>query len=412
MYSADRKAEPQFSQPVYQILTMLVIVGLVGTGGWVTHEPILEVVMSNLYLNGVIIGVFLIGVVSCFWQVFGLIFSVNWIEGFALQRPGHEFSNPPRILLSLATLLKSRGERSQISASSSRSILDSMATRLDESREITRYIINLLIFLGLLGTFYGLATTVPAVVETIKSLAPSENEGGSEVFGRLMTGLEKQLGGMGTAFSSSLLGLAGSLVVGLLELFTGHGQSRFYRELEEWLSTITQVGFSASDNEYSPDLYDSGGSEVALHRMAESVEELHKTFLRAEETQSESSTRIAALTYALTELSTRLGDQQNNSPQSDAELQKAILDQNRILQRIARGQDKLGEFVDTQKEEPLHGFLNFTLKNMNVQLLRIHEEIAARLIETNQVMTTNTETIKNEISRISRKPPTQPGRRQ
>mgnify|MGYP007000383185 len=129
-----------------------------------------------------------------------------------------------------------------------RSILDSVATRLDEARDITRYIINLLIFLGLLGTFYGLATTVPAVVETIRTLAPKEGQSAIEVFDKLMSGLENQLGGMGTAFASSLLGLAGSLVVGLLELFSGHGQNRFYMELEEWISSFTRVSvFSAPD---------------------------------------------------------------------------------------------------------------------------------------------------------------------
>ena len=125
-----------------------------------------------------------------------------------------------------------------------------------------------LIFLGLLGTFYGLATTVPAVVDTIRSLAPSDDDSGVEIFGRLMTGLEAQLGGMGTAFASSLLGLAGSLVVGLLDLFTGHGQNRFYRELEEWLSTITTVGLSSAEGAGGP-AYDASGAELAIHRMAE-----------------------------------------------------------------------------------------------------------------------------------------------
>ena len=121
----------------------------------------------------------------------------------------------------------------QINASSTRSILDSVATRIDEVRDITRYIVNTLIFLGLLGTFYGLATTVPAVVDTIRSLAPQEGEGGVEVFNRLMSGLEAQLGGMGVAFASSLLGLAGSLVVGLLELLPGTGKTGF---IESWKS--------------------------------------------------------------------------------------------------------------------------------------------------------------------------------
>ena len=119
------------------------------------------------------------------------------------------------------------------------------------------------IFLGLLGTFYGLATTVPAVVETIRSLNPSENEGSVEVFSRLMAGLENQLGGMGTAFASSLLGLAGSLVVGVLELFASHGQNRFYRQLEDWLSSITRVNLANIENE--------SGSQTSNNGMLDEV---------------------------------------------------------------------------------------------------------------------------------------------
>jgi hypothetical protein len=143
-------------------------------------------------------------------------------------------------------MLRDRGARAALSATSTRSILDSVAIRLDEARDITRYLGNLLIFLGLLGTFWGLSNTVPAVVDTIRSLAPAEGPGGgAAVFDNLMRGLEDQLGGMGTAFASSLLGLAGSLVVGLLELFASHAQGRFYRELEEWLASITRIGGGA-----------------------------------------------------------------------------------------------------------------------------------------------------------------------
>src|SRR5690606_10844095 len=121
--------------------------------------------------------------------------------------------------------------------------------RIEELRDITKYLANLLIFLGLLGTFYGLATTVPAVIETIRALAPQDGETGAQMFDKLMSGLEAQLGGMATAFSSSLLGLAGSLVVGLLELFATHGQNRFYRELEEWMSGFTRISLAGDGEE-------------------------------------------------------------------------------------------------------------------------------------------------------------------
>ena len=145
-------------------------------------------------------------------------------------------------MIPLASLLKGKKSKTILTSSSLNSILDSVATRLNEARDITRYVINLLIFLGLLGTFYGLAITVPEVVNTIKSLVPKEGQTGIEVFDNLMAGLEGQLGGMGTAFASSLLGLAGSLVVGLFELFANHGQNRFYMQLEEWLSSFTSIG--------------------------------------------------------------------------------------------------------------------------------------------------------------------------
>jgi len=237
----DKNKEPQFSQPTRQIILMVVVLAFVAVLGWLLYPQIESVLAANLYLNGFILLVFAGGVIACFIQVLQLISSVSWIEGFALDRPGHEFVSAPRLLKSLEALLSTTRARRGLTSTSTQSILDSIATRLDEARDITRYIINLLIFLGLLGTFYGLATTVPAVVETIRSLNPSDSEEGVAVFDRLMSGLGDQMDGMGTAFSSSLLGLAGSLVVGLLELFAGHGQNRFYRELEEWLSSITRA---------------------------------------------------------------------------------------------------------------------------------------------------------------------------
>ena len=268
--------QPQFSQPVRQIVLMLVALALVVAGAWFAYGRILRIFSSNEALNGLILAVFVMGVLGCFWQVAELVKSVSWIERFAARRrnaaerglAGADPAGPdqaPRLLAPLAALLGQRGPAGgAISTESSRSILESVATRIDEARDITRYLANLLIFLGLLGTFYGLATTVPAVVDTIRALAPKEGETGIEVFNKLMTGLESQLGGMATAFSSSLLGLAGSLVVGLLELFVTHGQNRFYRELEEWLSGFTRVGLGGAEGQ--------GMAETALVDFAERVE--------------------------------------------------------------------------------------------------------------------------------------------
>ena len=173
----DGATEPRFTQPVQQILLMVIICILVALGASLIIGQLRDVFFSNLFLNGTIILVFVVGVLACFWQVFQLFSSVSWIEGFARERPGFRFTRAPRLLASLAALLRSRGKTMQIGAASTRSFLDSVATRIAEARDITRYIVNLLIFLGLLGTFYGLATTVPALVDTIRSLAPQEEIG-------------------------------------------------------------------------------------------------------------------------------------------------------------------------------------------------------------------------------------------
>ncbi len=346
--------EPHFSQPIRQVLLMVLILGLTGAGAFVIYGSVASVFFANIYLNGFILGVFVVGVLACFWQVLTLISAVNWIEGFALNRPGHEFVQSPRLLASLAALLKDQRARRGLTANSTRSILDSVATRLDEARDITRYIINLLIFLGLLGTFYGLATTVPAVVETIQALAPSEGEQGIAVFQRLMSGLESQLGGMGTAFASSLLGLAASLVVGLLELFAGHGQNRFYMELEEWLSSITRIGISTEGE---------GGAQGPI---AFDLEGLGELMRRAEERRAETDARIGELINVVAGLASRIDSGQNDSSSED-------------INRLVASQERMTAAVEAREEEAgaLDAETRMRLKNIDVQLLRVLEELAA-----------------------------------
>ncbi|MEM6594285.1 MAG: biopolymer transporter ExbB, partial [Pseudomonadota bacterium] len=155
MDTPDRGRVSQFSRPTTQVILMIFILGLVGAGGYLIYPAVAPVFLANPYLNGVIMAVFVLGVVACFYQVFQLFTSVSWIDRFAAG-VGDTDGRAPRLLASMAALLSSRGARMQISSASSRSILDSVGTRMDEARDITRYIINLLIFLGLLGTFYGL----------------------------------------------------------------------------------------------------------------------------------------------------------------------------------------------------------------------------------------------------------------
>ncbi len=372
-------AEPQFSQPFRQIFVMLVVLGLVGFGGFVALPRVLPVFLANLYLNGVIAFVFVLGLLACFWQIWQVAASVIWIEGFVGEREGHNPDRAPRLLAALAKLLLStRGAHLQIGASSSRSILDSVATRIDEARDITRYIVNLLIFLGLLGTFFGLATTVPAVVETIRSLAPSGEEGGGvEVFNRLMSGLEDQLGGMGTAFSSSLLGLAGSLVVGLMELFAGHGQNRFYRELEEWLSTITRLSIAPGDGDG-----DGSAASAYLAAMAEQVEAMQVMFARTDEKRADLDARIGQLVGSVEMLTKEIAasavDADEPAPDLTAQL-APLADLAPALSHLAEGQERIIAALEGQGEVGTHpdAESRMRLRSIDVQLLRILEEMQA-----------------------------------
>ncbi|MFY9238703.1 MAG: biopolymer transporter ExbB [Roseovarius sp.] len=380
MDQPDREVEPNFSHPVRQIILMLVVLGLTGVGVFLALPRVLPVFQANPYLNGFIIFVFVIGVLACFWQMFQLIGSVRWLEGFAAQRPGHEMTKAPQLLAPLATLLRQRAKRMQIAQTSARSILDSVAQRIDEAREITRYIVNMLIFLGLLGTFYGLATTVPALVDTIRGLAPQEGEDGVEVFSRLMTGLEGQLGGMGVAFASSLLGLAGSLVVGLLELFASHGQNRFYRELEEWMSTITRVGYAGSEGE------GAGGSDAmdgVLDHMNAQMDGLQSLMERSEQARIAADTRMAQLATAVEHLASRMGTTNND-----------------ILARIAEGQERLVEVLGSRAgNDGLDAESRMRLRSIDVQMLRILEEISAGRQESMTELRTDLASLTRAIER-------------
>ena len=355
------EADLRFTRPIRQVVLLVLVTLFVALGLYATFPMLRGVFLAKPLLNGFVGLVFLFGIVICFLQLLQLLQSVRWIDDFVRRRPGHDQTTPPRLLAPLAALLRSRGAKMQISSSNARSILDSVGTRIDEQRDITRYIANLLIFLGLLGTFYGLATTVPAMVETIRSLAPQENETRVQVFDKLMSGLEGQLDGMGTAFSSSLLGLAGSLVVGLLELFVSHGTNRFYRELEEWLSTITRLGFTAEGEVGASG--DGAMIASALDGMVEQMEALQSLYTQSDIARTVVDDRLVELAVSVDRLVDRLEREDG---------------QTALLARIADGQDRLatalalpesGAHVDAESR--------MRLRSIDVQLLRILEEISA-----------------------------------
>ncbi len=396
MDQPDHKIEPHFSRPTRQIGLMLMVLAMTGFVGYLAMPKVFPVFEENPYLNGFIVFVFAIGVVATFLQVLSLFRSVGWIEGFAGLRAGNDVNNPPTMLAPLASLLRERGAHGQISSTSASSILDSVATRIDEGREITRYLVNLLIFLGLLGTFYGLATTVPALVETIRGLAPKDGEAGVEVFSRLMDGLDDQLSGMGVAFASSLLGLAGSLIVGLLELFASHGQNRFYRELEEWLSTITRVGFTSGEGEGSGDIQVLG---AAFEHMSGQLDQLRDVLVDSAKVQAAQANAAAQNPQGqdqLSELAAAI-HRMTDRIETQAPTTQALL-------RVADGQERLIEQISESgsMDGGIDAESRMRLRSIDVQMLRILEEISAGRQESMAELRTELTAINRGVRRLGK----------
>lgn len=352
--------EPRFSQPVRQIVLMLIVLGLTAAVAILIFPTIQSIFRASPWLKVFIVLVFLVGVAACFWQVYALIQAVNWIEGFALDRPGHEFTQAPRLLAPLAAMLAGRQARKSLTSSSTRAVLETVATRIEEQRDLTRYLISLLIFLGLLGTFYGLATVVPAVVDTIRSMAPQEGQDPMTGFDNLMTGLEGQLGGMGTAFGSSLLGLSGSLVVGLLELFASHAQNRFYRELEEWLSSITRIGIHGVEPE---EALTAANVLAVIGQTAEQIDSLRETVEVNVARAAETDAHLGALAELLSK----------PKPEPAPAIDSAL------LMRIATAQERLVHLLEAREGEGggVDAETRARLRSIDTQVLRILDDLSA-----------------------------------
>jgi hypothetical protein len=243
---ANNSDQVQLASPRIFLFRMLVFLILCGLIGFVLQKQILNAFNANPWLNGLIILVLLIGIVLSFARVIRLFPEVSWVNSFRRADPSRT-ARAPTLLAPMAAILGGdRGGRLTISAQTMRAFLDSLANRLDEARDISRYLTGLLVFLGLLGTFWGLIETVGSVGTIINNL----NVGGDadSVFNGLKEGLAAPLGGMGISFSSSLFGLAGSLILGFLDLQTSQAQNRFYTNLEDWLATTVEetgaVGFA------------------------------------------------------------------------------------------------------------------------------------------------------------------------
>jgi hypothetical protein len=265
--------------PRIYLVRMAVFLVLVGFLVFILHRTLWAAFMANPGLNGLILAVMLIGVILAVRQVWRLFREVRWVND--LQNETLLPPDVPVLLAPMAALVVNRGSRAALSLTTMRLLLDSVAARLDESREIVRYLAGLLVFLGLLGTFWGLIETVGSVGKVIQSMRTGSDA--AVLFDELKSGLAAPLSGMGLSFSASLFGLAGSLIVGFLELQAGQAQSRFYTELEDWLARTTtdapvQLGPGANANEITAALnklaaaVGDGGGRAATQAMANLAE--------------------------------------------------------------------------------------------------------------------------------------------
>ena len=309
------------------LLAVLVVAGLL--------SPVLLTAFgNNPLLNSLILLVLLIGIGWNLRQVLRLTPEVAWLETYQASRPRIASLPSPKLLAPMANMLSTREAQSRtdqarftLSATAMRSLLDGIASRLDESRELSRYMTGLLIFLGLLGTFWGLLKTVGAVSDVIASMSVGSGDLNA-LFEQLKTGLARPLAGMGTAFSASMFGLSGALVLGFLDLTAGQAQNRFFNELEEWLAGLTRLSSGVlAEGDGSVPVY----VQALLEQTAENMENLQHILSRGEDSRSQANQAVLALTEHIATLSDAMRTSQQLMLRI-AEAQSAIAP---ALQRLA-----------------------------------------------------------------------------
>ena len=229
-----------FTRPRFPLWFMFLFLVLVGFVVAILYPAIEAAFNGNPFLNSVILAVLAIGIINAFRGVLQLYPEIRFVTGLRIADPGLMVSRQPTLLAPMANMLRDRRGVLSLTPTSMRSIIDSVGSRLDERRDTARYLVNLLIFLGLLGTFFGLLQTLQSVGKTIGALDVGNGDS-INMFTELKAGLQAPLSGMGTAFSASLFGLSGSLILGFLDLQTSQAQNRFYNEFEEWLSGVTEL---------------------------------------------------------------------------------------------------------------------------------------------------------------------------
>lgn len=353
------------TRPTRYLLTMALFLVVIVVGVGITYSRLIDAFLANSFLNGVIVGTLIIGIVHTFRTVAMLNKEVTWIDSFRNTNPGapRPTGQPPRLMASAATLLGERSDRTgelQISTTAMQTLLDGVATRMDEARETTRYMVGLLVFLGLLGTFWGLMETINSVGDVIGNLQIGGDADIAEGFAALKQGLQAPLSGMGTAFSSSLFGLAGSLILGFLALQAGQAQNRFYQNFEDWLSSLTRITGSSSfggDGDQPVPAY----IQALLEQTADSLERLQRTMARGEEGRLTEQESLNSLTQKLSALADSMRVEQDlmlKLAESQQELKSTLI-------RLAENQSSAG--IDDQTRSHL--------RNMDTYLGRLVSDL-------------------------------------
>ena len=340
------------------LIRMAAFLGMVIVAIAVLHRGLAHAFLNNIPLNCLILAILLTGIVLNFRQVMLLDYDAEWM---AATRQGREpttlSGHGPRLLAPLASMLGERSGRFAFSPAALRSLLDGIASRLDESREIARYFTGLMIFLGLLGTFWGLSQTVGSIGDVIKNLSIASDDVQS-AFGALKTGLDAPLAGMGTAFSTSMIGLAGSLILGFLDLQANQAQNLFYNDLEEWLSGQTKMtaGLGGGEGTDQPiPVY----IQALLEQTAESLDNLQRVLMRGEEGRISANQNMRQLTDKLG----TLADQMKTEQSLMLKLAESQIEMKPILARLA--EVKSGGMDEATKNH---------LRNMDNALNRLVEE--------------------------------------
>jgi hypothetical protein len=370
------------TRPQRYLVRMIIFLVAFAAVAALLYAPLKDAFLANSVFNGMILGVLLLGIVYVFRQVLLLYPEVGWIERFRRSQPGVSTQALPKLLGPVATMLSEREGRISLSALSLRSLLDSISSRLDESRDISRYMIGLLIYLGLLGTFWGLLQTIGSTVGGIATLRESAGAGDlGGLVNNFLRGLEGPLEGMGTAFSSSLFGLAGSLVVGFLDLQAGQAQNRFYNDLEEWLSGLTRLssGSLVVEGDQPMPAY----IQALLEQTADGLENLQRTLARGEESRVAVDSNLMALTERLATLTDQMRTEQSlmvKLTESQTGLQSTL---GRLADVASQGGLGLDESTRTH------------IRNLDVYMTRLFEDLS-------QGRTQAVQDIRSEIKLLAR----------